>query len=110
MIQGMTVGGDVLGAGSAEYESARRSQIARVDGVRPLVTVRCRVPEDEGMNEVSVSDGTVTVGAGARRALPASTTRSLPTIARSPRWRANHRDPQGAVFTVSQLVISSQGA
>jgi hypothetical protein len=108
MIQGMTVGGDVLGAGSAEYESARRSQIARVDGVRPLVTVRCRVPEDGAMNEVSVSDGTVTVGAGARRALPASTARSLSTKAAA--WRANRRDPQGAVFTVSQLVISSQGA
>jgi hypothetical protein len=105
MIQEMTVGGDVLGAGSAEYESARRSQIARFDGVRPRVVVRCRVPEDvaqapafareeglhvalrsgghcfagrssttgvvidlSGMNEVLVSDGTVTVGAGARSA------------------------------------------
>jgi hypothetical protein len=42
----MTVGGDVLVAGSAEYESARRSQIARFDGVRPRAVVRCRVPED----------------------------------------------------------------
>ena len=102
MFKGMTVGVDVLVAGSAEYESARRSQIARFDGVRPRVVVRCRVPEDiahalafarqeglplalrsgghcfagrssttgvvidvSGMNEGSVSDGTVTVGAGA---------------------------------------------
>jgi len=100
----MTVGGDVLVAGSAEYESARRSQIARFDGVRPRAVVRCRVPEDiaqalafareglhvalrsgghcfagrssttgividvSGMDEVSVSDGTVTVGAGTRLA------------------------------------------
>jgi FAD/FMN-containing dehydrogenase len=101
----VTVGGEVLVAGSAEYESTRRSQIARFDGVRPRVVVRCRVPEDvaqalafareeglhvalrsgghcfagrssttgvvidlSGMNEVSVSDGTVTVGAGARLA------------------------------------------
>jgi FAD/FMN-containing dehydrogenase len=40
------VGGDVLLAGSAEYESARRSQIARFDGVRPQAVIRCRVPED----------------------------------------------------------------
>jgi hypothetical protein len=40
MIQEMTVGGDVRGAGSAEYESARRSQIARFDGVRPRVVER----------------------------------------------------------------------
>jgi FAD/FMN-containing dehydrogenase len=101
----MTVATDVLFAGSAEYESARRSQIARFDGVRPHAVVRCRVPEDvaqalafaseegqhvalrsgghcfagrssttgvvidvSGMDEVSVSDGTVTVGAGARLA------------------------------------------
>lgn len=100
----MTLGGDVLGAGSAEYESARRSQIARFDGVRPRAVVRCRVPEDivkalafareklhvalrsgghcfagrssttgvlidvSGMNEVAVSDGVVTVGAGTRLA------------------------------------------
>lgn len=101
----MTVGGAVLVAGSAEYESARRSQIARFDDVRPRAVVRCRVPEDiaqalacaqaegrhvalrsgghcfagrssttgvvidvSGVNEVSVSDGTVTVGAGARLA------------------------------------------
>jgi FAD/FMN-containing dehydrogenase len=101
----MTAGGAVLVAGSAEYESARRSQIARFDGVRPHAVVRCRVPEDvaralafarqeglhvalrsgghcfagrssttgvvidvSGMNEVSVADGTVTVGAGARLA------------------------------------------
>ena len=42
----MTIGGEVLVAGSAEYESARRSQIARFDGVRPHAVVRCRVPED----------------------------------------------------------------
>jgi FAD/FMN-containing dehydrogenase len=101
----MTVGGAVLVAGSAEYESARRSQIARFDGVRPHAVVRCRVPEDvaqalafaqaeglhialrsgghcfagrssttgividvSGMDEVSVGDDTVTVGAGARLA------------------------------------------
>lgn len=101
----MTVGGDVLVAASAGYESARRSQIARFDHVRPHAVVRCRGPEDvaralahaqdEGlhvalrsgghcfagrssttgividvgpMNEVSVSDGTVSVGAGARLA------------------------------------------
>jgi FAD/FMN-containing dehydrogenase len=101
----MTVGRDVLVAGSAEYESARRSQIARFDDVRPHAVVRCRVPEDiaqtlafaseeglhialrsgghcfagrssttgvvmdlSGMDEVSVSDETVTVGAGARLA------------------------------------------
>ena len=99
----MTVGGEVLVAGSTEYELARRSQIARFDGVRPQAVVRCRAPEDvtralasagedgldvalrsgghcfagrsstsgmvidvSGMNEVSVSDGTVTIGAGAR--------------------------------------------
>src|SRR4051812_38949939 len=38
---GMTVGGEVLVAGSVGYESARRSQIARFDGVRPRVIVRC---------------------------------------------------------------------
>lgn len=101
----MTVGGDVLVAGSVQYESARRSQIARFDGVRPRAVVRCRVPEDvaqalafareeglhvalrsgghcfagrssttgvlidvSGMDEVSVSSGTVTVGAGSRLA------------------------------------------
>src|SRR5918999_5081879 len=42
----MTVGADVLVAGSAEYESARRSQIARFDGVCPHAVARCRVPED----------------------------------------------------------------
>jgi FAD/FMN-containing dehydrogenase len=99
----VTIGAEMLVAGSAEYESARRSQIARFDGVRPHAVVRCRVPEDvaqaiafardeglhlalrsgghcfagrssttgvvidmSGMDEVSVSDGTVTVGAGAR--------------------------------------------
>jgi FAD/FMN-containing dehydrogenase len=99
----MTAGRDVLVPGSAEYESARRSQIARFDGVRPHAVVLCRVPEDvaqalafareeglrvalrsgghcfagrssttgvvidvSGMDEVSVSDGTVTVGPGAR--------------------------------------------
>src|ERR671923_442768 len=101
----MKVGGDVLLPGTAEYESARRSQAARFDGVRPHAVVHCRAPEDvaqtlafarrEGlhvalrsgghcfagrssttgividvspMNDVSVSDGTVTVGAGARLA------------------------------------------
>jgi FAD/FMN-containing dehydrogenase len=43
---GMTVGGEVLVAGSAGYESARRSQIARFDGVRPRVIVRCRTSEE----------------------------------------------------------------
>ena len=89
--------------GTAEYESARRSQVARFDGVRPHAVVHCRAPEDvaqtlafarreglhvalrsgghcfagrssttgivldvSGMNDVSISDGTVTVGAGAR--------------------------------------------
>jgi FAD/FMN-containing dehydrogenase len=101
----MTVRADVLLAGTAEYESARTSQIARFDDVRPHAVVRCRAPEDvaqalafagrEGlhvalrsgghcfagrssttgvvidvspMDEVSVSEGTVTVGAGARLA------------------------------------------
>lgn len=45
-LQKMIVGGEVLVAGSAGYESARRSQIARFDGVRPHAVVRCRVPED----------------------------------------------------------------
>ncbi|HEX6364769.1 MAG TPA: FAD-dependent oxidoreductase, partial [Agromyces sp.] len=95
--------GDILLAGSDEYESARRSQIARFDDVRPHAVVRCREPEDvvhaidfavreghhlalrsgghsfegrssttgvvidlSGINEVSVSETTVTVGAGAR--------------------------------------------
>src|SRR5919202_999494 len=101
----MTLAGRMLVAGSAEYESARRSQIARFDGVRPQAVVRCRMPEDiaqalvlarqeglhvalrsgghcfagrssttgividvSGMDEVSIADGTVTVGAGARLA------------------------------------------
>jgi FAD/FMN-containing dehydrogenase len=101
----MMVGGEVLVAGSAEYESARRSQIARFDGVRPRAVVRCRMPEDVvralafarreglhvalrsgghcfagrssstgvvvdvgGIDDVSVLEGTVTVGAGARLA------------------------------------------
>src|SRR6188472_4093877 len=101
----MTLGGKVLVAGSAAYEAARRSQIARYDGVRPHAVACCQVPEDiahvlastrengldiamrsgghcfagrssttgividvSAMNEVSVSDGTVTVGAGARLA------------------------------------------
>ncbi len=38
--------GEVLVAGSAEYESARRSQIARFDGVHPRAVVRCREPQD----------------------------------------------------------------
>ena len=95
----------MLVAGSAEYESLRKSQIARFDAVRPHAVVRCSVPEDvaqalasaqeeglhvalrsgghcfagrssttgvvldlSGINDVSVSDGTVTVGAGARLA------------------------------------------
>jgi FAD/FMN-containing dehydrogenase len=99
----LAAGADVLVAGSAAYESVRRSQIARFDGVRPHAVVRCRAPEDvaravaygqdeglhvalrsgghcfagrssttgvvidvSGMSELSVSDGTVTVGAGAR--------------------------------------------
>jgi hypothetical protein len=40
--------GQVLVAGAAGYEPARRSQIARFDGVRPRAVVRCRVPEDCG--------------------------------------------------------------
>ena len=42
----MTGGGEVLVAGAAGYESARRSQIARFDRVRPRVVVRCRASED----------------------------------------------------------------
>jgi hypothetical protein len=118
--QDMTVGGEVLVAGSAEYESARRSQIARFDDVRPHAVVRCRVPEDvaqalafardEGLHialrsgghcsagrssttgvviDVSGIDGcrslTARLPSAPGRALPTSTTRSLPTIARSPR-------------------------
>jgi FAD/FMN-containing dehydrogenase len=101
----MTVTGDLLRPGTAEFESASRSQIARFDAVRPHAVALCRQPEDiahvlafaqqEGrhlalrsgghcfagrssttgividvgdMNEVSVSDGRVTVGAGARLA------------------------------------------
>jgi hypothetical protein len=45
-VQQMTVSGEVLVAGSAGYEPARRSQIARFDDVRPYAVVRCRVPED----------------------------------------------------------------
>src|SRR3954454_19310485 len=37
---------DLLVAGSAGYEAARSSQIARFDGVRPRAVVRCRTPED----------------------------------------------------------------
>jgi FAD/FMN-containing dehydrogenase len=99
----MKVDAEVLVAGSAAYESARRSQIARFDNVRPRAVVRCREPEDiaralafarqegvlvalrsgghcfagrssttgividvSGIDEVSVSDGTVAIGAGAR--------------------------------------------
>src|SRR4051812_19616905 len=101
----MKVAGQVLLPGTAEYESARRSQVARFDAVRPNSLVRCREPEDvaqalefarreglhvalrsgghcfagrssttgvvidmSGMNEVSVADDTVTVGAGGRLA------------------------------------------
>ena len=101
----MTVAAEMLVAGSAEYESARRPQIARFDDVRPRAVVRCRRPEDiagalafaateglpvalrsgghcfagrssttgvlidvGGIDEVSVSEDTVTVGAGARLA------------------------------------------
>jgi FAD/FMN-containing dehydrogenase len=46
MFEGVTVAGDVLVVGSAAYESARRSQIARFDDVRPSGVVRCRAPED----------------------------------------------------------------
>jgi FAD/FMN-containing dehydrogenase len=60
------------------------------------------------MNEVSVSDGTVTVGAGARLAdVHDALAAHDRTIAAG--WRANRRDPQGATFTASQLVIGSQG-
>jgi FAD/FMN-containing dehydrogenase len=99
----MKVAGQVLLPGSAEYESARRSQVARFDDVLPHALVSCREPEDVaqalefarreglhvalrsgghcfagrssttgvvidmgGMNDVSIADGTVTVGAGAR--------------------------------------------
>src|SRR5436190_3038939 len=100
----MNAGGELVAAGSAEYDSVRRSQVARFDDVRPQAVVRCRAPEDVaqalafareglhialrsgghcfagrssttgvvidmgGMNEVSISDGTVTVGGGARLA------------------------------------------
>ncbi len=93
----------MLAAGQAGYESARRSQIARFDDVRPHAVVRCRGPEDVvnalafarteglhvavrsgghcfagrssttgividvgGIDLVSIADGTVTIGAGAR--------------------------------------------
>jgi FAD/FMN-containing dehydrogenase len=99
----MTSGGEVLVPGSPAYESARRSQIARFDDVRPRAVVHCRRPEEvaqalasaredglhvalrsgghcfagrssttgvvidmSAVNEVSISDGVVTVGAGAR--------------------------------------------
>lgn len=42
----MTLGGEVLLPGTPRYEMARRSQIARFDGVRPHAVVRCRAPED----------------------------------------------------------------
>ena len=62
-----------------------------------------------GMNEVSVSDGTVAVGAGARLAGVCDSLAARDrTIAAG--WRANRRDRQGAAVTVSQLVIGSQGA
>ena len=98
----MNAGGELVAAGSAEYDSVRRPQVARFDDVRPQAVVRCRAPEDvaqalafageglhialrsgghcfagrssttgvvidvSGMHEVSLSDGTVTVGAGTR--------------------------------------------
>jgi FAD/FMN-containing dehydrogenase len=99
----MNVAGEVLVPSSPGYESARRSQIARFDAVRPRAVVRCRAAEDvahvllsarrdglhvalrsgghcfagrssttgiiidvSGIDAVSVSDGTATVGAGAR--------------------------------------------
>jgi hypothetical protein len=77
----MTVGGDVLVAGSAEYESARRSQIARFDGVRPRAVVRCRVPEvigqalafaREGLRVALRSGGHCFADARARRRLASS--------------------------------------
>jgi FAD/FMN-containing dehydrogenase len=97
------LGEELLVAGSAAYESARRSQIARFDDVRPRAVVRCRTPDDiaralafarqegvhvalrggghcfagrssttgividvGGIHDVSISDGTVAIGAGAR--------------------------------------------
>ncbi|HEY3773679.1 MAG TPA: FAD-binding oxidoreductase [Solirubrobacteraceae bacterium] len=105
MVRLMTGGVEVLVADSPGYESARRSQMARFDDVRPYAVVRCREPEhvahalafaqQEGlhvalrsgghcfagrssttgvvidvsaMNEASVSEDTITVGAGARLA------------------------------------------
>lgn len=99
----MNIGGELLVPGAAGYESARRSQMARFDDVRPHTVVRCRSAEDvaqalalarrEGLHvalrsgghcfagrsstdgividvsaidHVSVAEGTVTVGAGAR--------------------------------------------
>jgi FAD/FMN-containing dehydrogenase len=97
------IAGDVVLAGAPEYESARLSQIARFDAVRPQAVVRCRAPADVAqtlalarraglhvalrsgghcfagrssttgvvvdtstLDAVAVSDGHVTVGAGAR--------------------------------------------
>lgn len=37
---------ELLVAGSAAYEAARRSQIARFDDIRPHAVARCRTPED----------------------------------------------------------------
>jgi len=152
MIQEMRVGGGGLGAGSAEYEPARRSQIARFDGVRPRGVVRCRVPEDvaqalafageegrhvalgsggrcfagrwpaagvvldlSGVNAVSVFDGTVTVGAGARLAGVCDALAAHdPTIAAG--WRAQPPEPAGRGVHGEPardrfaLVIGSRGA
>ena len=40
------IAGDVVEAGAPEYESVRRSEIARFDDVRPAAVVRCRTPAD----------------------------------------------------------------
>jgi FAD/FMN-containing dehydrogenase len=45
-VSNLTVSGEVLVPGSSGYEWARRSQIARFDGVRPSAVVRCRSAED----------------------------------------------------------------
>jgi len=99
----MKLGQHVLLPGSAEYETARLSQVARFDDVRPSAVVGCHAPDDvahalamarqhelhvalrggghcfagrssstgividmSGISDISLSNGTVTVGAGAR--------------------------------------------